>query len=986
MKKSYAQKSSTVQKAAAPNAASVLDSSAQNESLQRKADMANNAAQRAEAPRPNNTGMPDNLKSGIESLSGFSMDNVRVHYNSSKPATVQALAYTQGTDIHVAPGQEKCLPHEAWHVAQQMAGRVSPTTNINGMPVNDNAALEHEADVMGEKAVQCKSGMKTLKLAGVFSKTVQCETTHIFLQGFKETLPVCASSEIYAAEDHKSGTLPHIAFETLAGGSRIDELGNLYNEVIKNYQGAASVYMGVNACRYIYDNDRKDAATVHSVDSEAASKVQDYVRKVKADIANNKKPNHSITLIPFLWDPVGLGKKVDKKDENKDDEKKSEDEKPVGPKTEKKGKKSKKKGKPKEEKAEKEKAKDLPVDAGWEEERMPFEIHKDESLIGSYKNPAAYDFPFYEARSMLMTEAAQSKADLYRWMDSDVRNDTSIDVINKKGKSIFGSGVSSDSDARVWSGFYAWRKNDDDESKLPPQLDMLNQFEKKWRTLYWKWYAKKKPEKKYSSFFGYIPEPIAYMNTNAHSVAITNLSGDTKDGVKGIIGSNGKQDGESKIAFGGTVHEFVDSFSVTKPRKHYFDRFVTESSFRESLPNAHQSAYGWNTSGCLKGERNLLTRVVCEGLDSVLKELKISECKTPDCIKKMLGIGFPLYEIVAALKNNDEKIDNIISSLKTMEITDNDLLKLVLLKAGFEMNEINKALEIQNDCAGKEHCDTVDAEIIKKIVDSLSKERTIPEIITYLKHFGLDDDTISQVLPEEENAEEVKLVDSPEKKEIEKTDKAVESEYEGKSAIDIAIKLKKEKDYSPNMIAAALYERKFPLKNIMDALWKVEFALDCDVFPKTEHELKSFLKKNYSDFGKNEAFLDKCVKYLFFLGYRAAWVDDSFNEIEKNIDKNDPNIKKISESLNCRIYPNIIFLQKKIARALFGIAKKSTPVLTANTKLTGQGKLTSAVPKDVQEVLLFFKKKYQNNLPEFVKIALLDVGLLDVATSIEKNK
>ena len=106
--------------------------------------------------KENLTGMPDDLKEGIESFSGFSMDDVRVHYNSSKPATVQALAYTQGTDIHVAPGQEKHLPHEAWHVAQQMAGRVSPTTNINGMPVNDNVELEHEADVMGEKAVQCK--------------------------------------------------------------------------------------------------------------------------------------------------------------------------------------------------------------------------------------------------------------------------------------------------------------------------------------------------------------------------------------------------------------------------------------------------------------------------------------------------------------------------------------------------------------------------------------------------------------------------------------------------------------------------------------------------------------------------------------------------------------------------------------------------------------------------------------------------------------
>lgn len=102
--------------------------------------------------KKNETGMPDNLKAGIENLSGFPMDDVRVHYNSDKPATVQALAYTQGTDIHVAPGQEQHLPHEAWHVAQQMAGRVEPTTEVGGLPVNDNPALEHEADVMGARA------------------------------------------------------------------------------------------------------------------------------------------------------------------------------------------------------------------------------------------------------------------------------------------------------------------------------------------------------------------------------------------------------------------------------------------------------------------------------------------------------------------------------------------------------------------------------------------------------------------------------------------------------------------------------------------------------------------------------------------------------------------------------------------------------------------------------------------------------------------
>jgi hypothetical protein len=102
--------------------------------------------------RVNNTGMPDNLKDGVENLSGIDMSDVRVHYNSSKPAEVGALAYTQGTNIHVAPGQERHLPHEAWHVVQQAQGRVQPTKQMkDGVPINDDEGLEHEADVMGEK-------------------------------------------------------------------------------------------------------------------------------------------------------------------------------------------------------------------------------------------------------------------------------------------------------------------------------------------------------------------------------------------------------------------------------------------------------------------------------------------------------------------------------------------------------------------------------------------------------------------------------------------------------------------------------------------------------------------------------------------------------------------------------------------------------------------------------------------------------------------
>ncbi|HEY9835791.1 MAG TPA: hypothetical protein V6D27_02770, partial [Vampirovibrionales bacterium] len=35
---------------------------------------------------PNQTGLPDNLKAGVENLSGYSLDDVRVYYNSPKPA------------------------------------------------------------------------------------------------------------------------------------------------------------------------------------------------------------------------------------------------------------------------------------------------------------------------------------------------------------------------------------------------------------------------------------------------------------------------------------------------------------------------------------------------------------------------------------------------------------------------------------------------------------------------------------------------------------------------------------------------------------------------------------------------------------------------------------------------------------------------------------------------------------------------------------
>ncbi|HEY5710415.1 MAG TPA: DUF4157 domain-containing protein [Allosphingosinicella sp.] len=138
-----------------------------HEALQRRAEAreaGGTAALNARAPGPmpvqggtraNRGGLPDNLKAGVENLSGMSLDGVKVHYNSSRPAELNALAYAQGRDIHVGPGQEHHLPHETWHIVQQAQGRVKPTMQMKeGVSVNDDQGLEREADVMGAKALR----------------------------------------------------------------------------------------------------------------------------------------------------------------------------------------------------------------------------------------------------------------------------------------------------------------------------------------------------------------------------------------------------------------------------------------------------------------------------------------------------------------------------------------------------------------------------------------------------------------------------------------------------------------------------------------------------------------------------------------------------------------------------------------------------------------------------------------------------------------
>lgn len=208
-------------------------------------------AQRREEPgMPNRTGLPDSLKAGIENLSGISMDDVRVHYNSPKPAQLQALAYTKGTEIHVAPGQAKHLPHEAWHVVQQKQGRVMPTMKFGGNFINDNPVLEREADFMGAKAVQGKFKDGALSVKNAISACVQRQMPDVAdFAGYNLNMPIgvqqIADKSILVMQNplqvrDKAEALQKISTEAARIGNKakgcLDDNEFFYAEIRAEYQ------------------------------------------------------------------------------------------------------------------------------------------------------------------------------------------------------------------------------------------------------------------------------------------------------------------------------------------------------------------------------------------------------------------------------------------------------------------------------------------------------------------------------------------------------------------------------------------------------------------------------------------------------------------------------------------------------------------------------------------------------------------------------
>ncbi|HAS42208.1 MAG TPA: hypothetical protein DCS93_17155 [Microscillaceae bacterium] len=101
------------------------------------------------------TGNEAQIKANVGAITGVDVSDTQVHYNSSKPVQLKAEAYAQGNEVHLASGKEQHLGHELAHVVQQKQGRVKPTIQgNNGVGINNDPQLEHEADVIGEQANQ----------------------------------------------------------------------------------------------------------------------------------------------------------------------------------------------------------------------------------------------------------------------------------------------------------------------------------------------------------------------------------------------------------------------------------------------------------------------------------------------------------------------------------------------------------------------------------------------------------------------------------------------------------------------------------------------------------------------------------------------------------------------------------------------------------------------------------------------------------------
>ncbi len=171
-------------------------------------------------PSSNPNGLPIELVDGFLATTGHDLSNVLVHKNSDQPQKMGALAYAQGNDIYLGTGQEEHLGHEAAHIVQQREGRVTATTEIAGLPVNDSPELEHEADALARQAEE--SGRvdqpKTVAATASEQKTLQMQVSPLQFDGLS------IHYEVIPEETYERGSLEVGMFAALMQGALLPNL------------------------------------------------------------------------------------------------------------------------------------------------------------------------------------------------------------------------------------------------------------------------------------------------------------------------------------------------------------------------------------------------------------------------------------------------------------------------------------------------------------------------------------------------------------------------------------------------------------------------------------------------------------------------------------------------------------------------------------------------------------------------------------------
>lgn len=589
------------------------------------------AEEKQRRQQPNLTGIPTQMKLDFEQRSGLSFDDVRVHYNSDKPARIGALAYTQIPEVHMGPGQERHLRHELGHVVQQKQGIVRPDRESTlDTPINTDPLLERQADLWGD-GILTSGGTAHIPQphpAKAFGEPV-LQAKHVYTKDTVSELPLNTTQaqsleEVRTSVPFNEKSLIMI-YESM--GTDEESFFAILDETMK-YSGNTLLVFGLNMeCGSLqtggeikYDKFSSGidlfCRKYHAI--EERIRTQGDVKSafpLKAVGGVSKQTSHrgAATAASKKSSRTGAATATDKKSTSPE-------------------------------------AADGAVTSS-DPARMTYfghNIYLFPFWWVTPQNTKGYDMPFVEARSLIMQKADQyvenigvSVLPLYRWIDGDARDDKvqiAPDLLLKFAQSL----------PAIITGSYLWRTTQKTANPTYKSfIDAVNCAECKLRAYYYQ--LKVKDDVTLSDEYDpgapikgivfspgvgtegfYLPETVFMMNSAAHTLA--------KD-VGFCITDERAQDKESMKTFSYILSlnkmiwlfPSLSQFQVSKPIKKEYEegsywgglkplitgeiKRVEFCEFCKCLKNLRQSAFdnshwhflsegpycNWETPGTIKG-------------------------------------------------------------------------------------------------------------------------------------------------------------------------------------------------------------------------------------------------------------------------------------------------------------------------------------------------------------------------------------------------